>query len=69
VHDRDTAGGVGVRVRVDVGRLAVRGPPGVADADRRLGPVVDPVPEVLDAARGLGDLQLVPVDNGQAAES
>ena len=66
VHDRDAARGVGVRVGVDVVRLAVGGPPGVADADGGLGPVVDQVPQVLDPARGLGDLQPVAVDDGQA---
>ena len=44
MHDRDTPGGVGVRVGIDVARLAVGGPPGMADADGGLGPLVDPVP-------------------------
>ena len=66
VDHRDAAVGVGMRMGVDLVRLPVGGPPGVADADRRLRPVADPLPQVLDAAGGLGDLQLVPVDDRQS---
>ena len=66
VHDRDAALGVGVRMGVHLVRLTVGGPPGVADADGGPGAVADPVPEVLDPARRLGDLEPVPVDDGQA---
>ena len=58
--------GVGVRMGVHLVRLTVGGPPGVADADGGPGPVADPVPEVLDPAGRLGDLEPVPVDDGQA---
>ena len=66
VHDGDAALGVGVRMSVHLVRLTVGGPPGVADADGGPGAVADPVPEVLDPAGRLGDLQPVPVDDGQA---
>ena len=67
VHDRDVTLGVQVRVRVDLVGLAVRGPAGVADADVGLHLVVDPVAQVLDAARGLGDLKLAPVHHRDAS--
>jgi hypothetical protein len=72
VHHGDPALGIGVRMGVDLVRLTVRGPPGVADADRGLRtrgsaarPVLNPVPEILDAACRLGHLQAVAVDDGQ----
>src|SRR6202000_1759938 len=58
VHHRDVAFGVQVRVGVNLVGLAVGGPPGVADADAGPDLVADPVAQVLDPARGLGDLQL-----------
>ena len=58
---------VGVRVGVGVVRLAVGGPARVADADRRLGLLrVELVPQVLDAAGRLGDLQPAAVHDGEA---
>jgi hypothetical protein len=67
VHDGDAVLRVGVRVGVGVVRLAVGGPARVADADRRLGLLrVELVPQVLDPARRLGDLQPAPVHHGEA---
>jgi hypothetical protein len=75
VHHGDPALGIGVRMGVDLVRLAVGGPPGVADADRGLrtrgpavrgaGAVLNPVPEFLNAACRLGHLQAVAMDDGQ----
>ena len=59
VHHRDAAGLADMGVGVQVGRLAVGGPAGVAEADMAMDvlPVVDHVPQHLQAALGLGDLQ------------
>jgi len=65
VHDREPAGRVEVRVRVDVGHLAVGGPPGVRDADRARRRVIDQPPQVLDPPGRLVHFQPAALHQGQ----
>ena len=60
VDDGHAAGGVELRVRVAVGRRAVRGPARVADAGgRRRQPPLDAVREVVELALGACEVELV----------
>jgi hypothetical protein len=62
VDHRDLAGAVLVRVRVEVVRAAMGGPPGVGEADRGMGRAVgDGGPQVLELACLLGDEQVAGV--------
>ena len=68
VHDGQLAAGVGVRMRVGLGRLAVRGPAGVADAERAVQRMLaQRAFELLDAPDALDDLQALAVEHGDAA--
>ncbi len=67
VHERQLPALVEVRVRIRVGDAAVRGPPGVADADdalRRL--LVDELGEIVDPAGAFPQLDGAVMEGGQA---